>query len=89
MGEVEELAVTTNCWRSCCGSPDTRFTRNTFGTVKTSPATKPIVERVAKVCESRFGASAADVMEAYRQSSRVLNEIVAVHLADPNMYLWP
>ena len=37
----------------------------------------------------RFGAAAADVMEAYRQSSRVLNEIVAVHLADPNMYLWP
>ena len=37
----------------------------------------------------RFGAAAPDVMEAYRQSSRVLNEIVAVHLADPNMYIWP
>jgi hypothetical protein len=40
-------------------------------------------------CEQRFGAAAADVLEAYRQSSRVLNEIVATHLADPNMYLWP
>jgi hypothetical protein len=39
--------------------------------------------------QRRFGASAADVMDAYRESSRVLNEIVAVHLADPNMYLWP
>lgn len=37
----------------------------------------------------RFGAAAPDVLEAYRQSSRVLHEIVAVHLADPNMYIWP
>ena len=37
----------------------------------------------------RFGAAAADVMDAYRHSSRVLNEIVAAHLADPNMYIWP
>ena len=37
----------------------------------------------------RFGAAAPDVFEAYRQSSRVLHEIVAVHLADPNMYIWP
>jgi hypothetical protein len=38
---------------------------------------------------NRFGAAAADVMEAYRHASRVINEIVAVHLADPNMYIWP
>jgi len=37
----------------------------------------------------RFGPAAEDVFEAYRQSSRVLNEIVAAHLADPNMYIWP
>jgi hypothetical protein len=36
-----------------------------------------------------FGSAAADVMEAYKQSSGVLSEIVATHLADPNMYLWP
>src|SRR5439155_13660126 len=38
---------------------------------------------------SRFGSAAADVMEAYKQSSGVLSEIVATHLADPNLYLWP
>jgi hypothetical protein len=37
----------------------------------------------------RFGAAAADVMDAYANASQVINEIVAVHLADPNMYLWP
>ncbi|MCC6860228.1 MAG: hypothetical protein IT158_16795 [Bryobacterales bacterium] len=37
----------------------------------------------------RFGPAAQDVFDAYRNSSRVLNEIVAVHLADPNMYIWP
>jgi hypothetical protein len=37
----------------------------------------------------RFGAAAPDVMSAYAQASQVLNEIVAVHLADPNMYIWP
>jgi hypothetical protein len=37
----------------------------------------------------RFGAAAADVMDAYRNASGVVNEIVAAHLADPNMYLWP
>lgn len=37
----------------------------------------------------RFGPAAGDVAECYRQSSRVINEIVAVHLADPNMYIWP
>jgi hypothetical protein len=37
----------------------------------------------------RFGPAAPDVAEAYRHASRVLNEIVAAHLADPNMYIWP
>ncbi len=37
----------------------------------------------------RFGDAAGEVAEAYRQASRVLNELVAVHLPDPNMYLWP
>lgn len=37
----------------------------------------------------RFGAAAPDVLEAYRSSSGVVHEIVAAHLADPNMYLWP
>jgi hypothetical protein len=39
--------------------------------------------------ERRFGAAAADVMAAYRNASEVLAEIVAVHLADPNMVIWP
>ena len=40
--------------------------------------------------ENRFGPAAAPhVMEAYRNASGVLNEIVAAHLADPNMYIWP
>src|SRR5437868_6993082 len=37
----------------------------------------------------RFGAVAKDVMDAYAGASGVINEIVAVHLADPNMYIWP
>ncbi|MDQ6662973.1 MAG: hypothetical protein M3Z23_01100, partial [Acidobacteriota bacterium] len=37
----------------------------------------------------RFGAAAQDVMDAYSRASKVINEIVAVHLADPNMYIWP
>jgi len=37
----------------------------------------------------RFGAAAPDVMAAYTNASEVIGEIVAVHLADPNMYIWP
>lgn len=37
----------------------------------------------------RFGSAAPHVLDAYRESSRVINEIVAAHLADPNMYIWP
>ncbi len=37
----------------------------------------------------RFAAAAPDVLEAYRQASTVLSRIVAAHLADPNMYVWP
>jgi hypothetical protein len=37
----------------------------------------------------RFGAAAGDVLAAYESSGRVLSEIVAAHLADPNMYIWP
>ena len=37
----------------------------------------------------RFGAAAKDVMDAYTAVEPGLNEIVAVHLADPNMYIWP
>ena len=37
----------------------------------------------------RFGSAAPHVADAYRESSRVLHEIVAAHLADPNMYVWP
>jgi hypothetical protein len=39
--------------------------------------------------QRRFGSAAEDVYGAYRASGRVLNEIVAAHLADPNMYIWP
>ncbi|MBI5280529.1 MAG: hypothetical protein HY858_02520 [Candidatus Solibacter usitatus] len=37
----------------------------------------------------RFGTPARDVFDAVRNASKVLNEVVAVHLADPNMYIWP
>jgi hypothetical protein len=36
-----------------------------------------------------FGAAGPEALEAYQQASRVLSEIVATHLADPNMYIWP
>jgi hypothetical protein len=39
--------------------------------------------------QRRFGTAAPDVMAAYHHASQVLSEIVAVHLADPNMYIWP
>ena len=39
--------------------------------------------------QRRFRAAAADALAAYRAASAVLNEIVAVHMADPNMYVWP
>jgi hypothetical protein len=39
--------------------------------------------------ERRCGPAAPDVLEAYRAASGVLSEIVAAHLADPNMYIWP
>ena len=39
--------------------------------------------------KQRFGAAAGHVLEAYRQASGVLNEIVAFHMPDPNMYMWP
>ena len=38
---------------------------------------------------ARFGTAASDVMKAYESASLVIPEIVAVHLADPNMYIWP
>ncbi len=37
----------------------------------------------------RFGDGARNVMDAYIAASQVINEIVAAHLADPNMYIWP
>ncbi len=37
----------------------------------------------------RFGPGAPDVFDAYQSASGVINEIVAAHLADPNMYIWP
>ena len=37
----------------------------------------------------RFGTAAPDVLDAYRHASRILPEIVATHLGDPNMYIWP
>jgi hypothetical protein len=39
--------------------------------------------------QRRFGAAAADVLETYKQSGKVLSQILAAHLADPNMYIWP
>ncbi|MFK4446127.1 hypothetical protein ABH944_006205 [Caballeronia udeis] len=38
---------------------------------------------------SRFGDAAPDVSTAYQAGSPVVSEIVAAHLADPNMYIWP
>lgn len=38
---------------------------------------------------ARFGAATPSVMKAYETASLVVPEIVAVHLADPNMYIWP
>jgi hypothetical protein len=39
--------------------------------------------------ERRFGSAAPDVLEAYQQASRILPELSAVHMPDPNMYIWP
>ena len=37
----------------------------------------------------RFGSAAAHVLDVYRFSGNILPEIVATHMADPNMYIWP
>lgn len=37
----------------------------------------------------RFGSAAPDVLDAYSNASGVINEIVAAHMVDPNMYVWP
>ena len=37
----------------------------------------------------RFGTAAPDVLDAYTSASGVISRIVAVHLADPNMYIPP
>jgi len=58
-----------------------------WGRLSYDPATPEVVWM--QELQRRFGAAAPDVYAAYQQSSRVLNEIVAVHLADPNMYIWP
>jgi hypothetical protein len=39
--------------------------------------------------ERRFGKAAQDVLAAYRNASRILPEVSAVHMPDPNMYVWP
>lgn len=39
--------------------------------------------------QRRFGPAASDVRDAYESASGVIHEIVAAHLADPNMYIWP
>lgn len=36
-----------------------------------------------------FGAAAPEVLEAYKNASAILPEMVAVHMPDPNMYVWP
>lgn len=37
----------------------------------------------------RLGSASEAAGEAYRLASQVICEVVAVHLADPNMYIWP
>lgn len=39
--------------------------------------------------QRRFGIAAPHVLAAYQSAGRVMTEIVAAHLADPNMYIWP
>jgi hypothetical protein len=58
-----------------------------WGRLSYDPATPAMVWE--DELRRRFGAAASDVMSAYASASQVLNEIVAVHLADPNMYIWP
>jgi hypothetical protein len=39
--------------------------------------------------QRRFGQAAPDVLSAYKHAGNIVHEIVASHLADPNMYAWP
>lgn len=39
--------------------------------------------------ERRFGDAAPDVVDAYKNASRVQPELSAAHMPDPNMYVWP
>jgi hypothetical protein len=58
-----------------------------WGRLSYDPDTSDSVWR--RELEHRFGPAADDVLAAYTNASQILNEIVAVHLADPNMGLWP
>lgn len=58
-----------------------------WGRLTYDPKTPERVWR--KELERRFGSAAADVLEAYQQASRILPELSAVHMPDPNMYIWP
>ncbi|MCW5981841.1 MAG: hypothetical protein KIT09_27395 [Bryobacteraceae bacterium] len=37
----------------------------------------------------RFGKASNDALAAYQNASRILPEITAAHMPDPNMYVWP
>jgi hypothetical protein len=58
-----------------------------WGRLSYDPATPASVWE--RELERRFGAAADDVLAAYTNASEILHEIVATHLADPNMGLWP
>jgi hypothetical protein len=58
-----------------------------WGRLSYDPETPEAVWR--NELRKRFGVAADEVLATYQPASRVINEIVAAHLADPNMYLWP
>jgi hypothetical protein len=58
-----------------------------WGRLTYDPKTPERVWR--KELERRFGSAAPEVLEAYQHASRILPELSAVHMPDPNMYVWP
>ena len=58
-----------------------------WGRLTYNPKTPERVWRAE--AERRFGPAAADVLEAYALAGRVLPELSAAHMPDPNMYVWP
>jgi hypothetical protein len=58
-----------------------------WGRLSYDPAAKD--EIWMRELDARFGAASSEVMSLYREASRVMPELIAISMSDPNAYSWP